>query len=126
MIVNVFVSGGSSNGGDCWLKVGTWKEGPLGDDHKKQASHQLELEAGDYPIEWTLSGGDFGCGLVKFTDAKTSQLLVVEHARADLRDLPIERTIYVSSDKPGWPVNIEWIDHTTRDWNQIVESFTKR
>jgi sugar lactone lactonase YvrE len=126
MTVNVFVSGGSSNGGDCWLSVGNWKVGPLGDDHIKRATDQLVLNAGDYPIVWTLSGGDFGCGLVKFTNASTSQLLSVQHARTDLKDVQIEETIYVSSEQPGWPVNIDWIDHTATDWNVPVKDAVRQ
>lgn len=117
MAIKAFVAGGSSNGGQLWLKVANWELGPLGDDHKKQASTDLLLDAGDYPIEWTLVGGDFGCGLLKFIDAETSQLLSVQHARSDVRDVTIERQIQTSSDKPGWPVKTEWIDQTTKSWN---------
>jgi len=63
---------------------------------------------------------------VKFTDAKTSQLLSVLATRIDVRDFSIEKTIYVSSDKPGWPVDTEWIDHTETDWNLLSNGAAPR
>lgn len=121
MTVKVFVGGGSSNGGNCWLRVANLEVGPLGDDHEKHVTKEIRLESGNYAIEWTLSGGDFGCGLLKFINAKTSQLLPIQHARTDHLDLPIEREIQVSSDKPGWPIPADWIDRTTKAWNTVVQ-----
>ncbi len=83
---------------------------------------EVALDAGDYPIEWTHSGGDFGCGLLKFIDADTSQLLPIQHTGADLRDVPIDRVVQVSSDKPGWPVLTRWIDRTTESWTPAGEN----
>jgi len=82
----------------------------------------MTLDAGDYPIEWTLTGGDFGCGLLKFTDGETEKLLSVGHTRTQMLDVPVDRVIQVSSDKPGWPVTTEWIDHTTKSWDPAVST----
>lgn len=108
--VKAHVAGGSSSGGHCWLDVGDHQIGPLGDDHEKQVVRPLKLDAGRYSVQWTLTGGDFGCGMVKFIDEKTSKMLPLTYSRAhEAADLPVRRTIELNSTEYCWPIPKEWI-----------------
>ena len=60
--------------------------------------------------------------MLKFVDAKKSKLLPLSFTRADEADVPLDKVIVVSSDKPGWLVTAKWIDTTTKAWDPAAVS----
>ena len=52
--------GGSASGGVHTLFIGSQSVSEIGDDRSKDDTRQLPLLKGQYPIRWTLTGGDLG------------------------------------------------------------------
>ncbi len=96
MIVQVMHYGGSGNRGIDWLYVDGREVGSVGDDRVKRAVYNLPLEAGTYAVEWRLTGGDFGNGILQFFDPETKKSLRVyvgdEALAATLHD-PIDQVV---------------------------------
>jgi hypothetical protein len=91
--------GGSASDGVNYLYVDGREVGSVGDNRPKEAVYELPLDAGDYPVEWVLTGGQFDDkNMVRFLDPRTGEPLSATISADDLsavRALPIRETVDV-------------------------------